>query len=1222
MKMKKKCLLILCMALAVCLLSSCTMLPASMLDVMFRGNNSTSAGSGNSTGDGDTVTISREEYEQYRQFDELLELMASADVYFYQEPDHEKMLQEAAAGLLRGLEDDYTFYYNPEEWEKLWEEDEGEYTGIGVLISSNYVTGICTISRVFKGSPAEKAGVQRGDILFKVNQTVYEFIPWDTKTDWKEKALNNLYYYVSDFSATYGAANTLFMLAGVMILFTALKTSCYFGSNAVMIPISTGVVKEIRCRIYNKILSLPIGFFTEERKGDIIARITGDVSEVENSIIASLSMLIKDPILILIYFGFLTWLSPEMMVFTIVFAPAFVWIMGIIGKQLKRSSLEAQALWSDTMSQVDETLGGLRVIKAFNAEKAMRRRFQDITDRMRRKVSRVSIRQATAHPVSEFLGTVMLMIVLCVGGIMIISGKSLIGSGKFLDAPQFIYFLVILYSVIEPIKELSRATYGVRKGLASMERINKILEAENPIQDPSNPLELKGFEKSIRLEDVSFTYDGTKQILSHVNLEIPRGKMIAIVGESGAGKTNVICDLALKFTSNNTNYLPYFYSCHELYGSIVNNIKEDFNLNFTRQHTEEQIIKRIADISNKETIIFFDAIDENNAQDFTIEINNFVRIAKDKNIKICFTCKDIEYNRFLNIKGNPSFIANNVFSANENKISFVINNFSDNEYRKILSTYREKFDLLEIPNEISSELKNPGKRVFFWRQEMKTISTTTKYLKEVSQFYSSYCHKDNTVLYESAEIVDKSGVQSLIGISPALKISCEDLSVKAEALNQNGAALLKLLGRRLGCMPQDRVLIKKYERPDLSVDEYRRLTEHETPLSVMHELQQLIKTCSEIFIGGYIAFDYINNFENLGELPKGVNPCSDYCFYVFDLSLRSNHQKAQTGVYAFIFDDSLESEYQALLNELTEQIEGFSCVSDTSVIKPVTPEYHPDLDDRKFGKIISAIKDHVIRGDAFQVVPSRTFSHRCTDPFKAYSFLKRINPSPYMYYIRDPAFTLFGASPEYALRYEASNREVSISPIAGTRPRGVKEDGTIDRELDTRIELDLRTDKKETAEHLMLVDLARNDLARISKPGSRYVENMLHVDKYQSVMHLVSDVHGTLLEGLNAVQAYTACMNMGTLSGAPKVKAHEIIYRYEKKKRGTYGGVIGILSADGSIDTCITIRSAFVMNNTAYVQAGCGVVFDSNVEAECKETVNKAKSVLIALALAEENSNE
>ena len=384
------------------------------------------------------------------------------------------------------------------------------------------------------------------NILFKVDETVYEFIPWDSQMSLKDKIIGNFYFYVSDFAGTYGAVNTLMMLAGVMILFTALKTSCYFGSNAVMIPISTGIVKEIRCRIYDKILNLPIGFFTEERKGDIIARITGDVSEVENSIIASLSMLIKDPILIVIYFGFLIWVSPEMMIFTILFAPAFIWVMGVIGKQLKRSSLEAQALWSDTMSQVDETLGGLRVIKAFNAEKTMHRRFQDITDRMRRKIARVSIRQALAHPVSEFLGTSMLMIVLCVGGAMIISGKSLLGEGKFIDASTFIFFLVILYSVIEPIKELSKATYSVRKGLASMERINKILEADNPIKDPENPQKLESFTQSIRLENVSFCYEDGKQVLKGIDLEIPRGKMIAIVGESGAGKSTLV-DLIPRF---------------------------------------------------------------------------------------------------------------------------------------------------------------------------------------------------------------------------------------------------------------------------------------------------------------------------------------------------------------------------------------------------------------------------------------------------------------------------------------------------------------------------------------------------------------------------------------------------------------------------------------------------------------------------------------------------
>ena len=410
------------------------------------------------------------------------------------------------------------------------------------------------------------------ELLFKVNDTQYTFIPWAADIGLKEKLLNNLYFYVSHFSDTYGAASALFMLSGVMILFTALKTGCYFGSNAVMIPISTGIVKEIRGRIYTKILDLPLGFFSQERKGDVIARISGDVSEVENSIIASLCLLIKNPILILMYLGFLTWLSPEMMGLTLVFAPLFVWVMGFIGKQLKRPSVEAQNLWSDTMSQVDETLGGLRVIKAFNAEKTMRRRFRDITDRMRRKVARVSIRQAMAHPVSEFLGTVMLMVVLCIGGIMVINGESLVGKGKFIDAPTFIYFLVILYSVIEPIKELSRAAYSVRKGMVSMERINHILETENNIQSPAAPLEIKGFRHSIRLEDVSFSYDGSRRVLDHVNLEIPRGTMMAVVGELDLKE--------LRALMGNVNQEPFLFN-----DTIFNNIA--FGVEGA---TEEQVV--------------------------------------------------------------------------------------------------------------------------------------------------------------------------------------------------------------------------------------------------------------------------------------------------------------------------------------------------------------------------------------------------------------------------------------------------------------------------------------------------------------------------------------------------------------------------------------------------------------------------------------------------------
>ncbi len=384
------------------------------------------------------------------------------------------------------------------------------------------------------------------NILFKVDSSEYAFMAWDTPDmSFKDLLVNNFYFYVSDFASVHGVLTTLYLLGGVMIVFTALKTSCYFGSNAIMVPISAGIVKTIRNRIYRKIIHLPIGYFSQERKGDILARFSGDVGEVENSIIASISMLIKDPILIIFYFGMLVFVSPEMMLLVILFVPAFVWIMGVIGKQLRRNSTEVQVIWSDIMSQLEETLGGLRIIKAFNAEKKMTDRFATVTDNQRRKAIRVQVRQASAHPVSEFLGTTLIVIVLFIGGTMIVNGRGFFG-GRFMDASQFIFFLVMLYSVIEPIKELARATYGIPRGLASMERINKILEAENPIKDPENPIKVEEFGKVISFRDVNFSYDGSRQILSDINLDIPRGKMIAIVGESGAGKSTLV-DLIPRF---------------------------------------------------------------------------------------------------------------------------------------------------------------------------------------------------------------------------------------------------------------------------------------------------------------------------------------------------------------------------------------------------------------------------------------------------------------------------------------------------------------------------------------------------------------------------------------------------------------------------------------------------------------------------------------------------
>ena len=378
------------------------------------------------------------------------------------------------------------------------------------------------------------------NMLFSLDDQVYTLVPWDSVHSSKE-LINNLYYYVAQFTGTYGASRTLLLLCLFLCVMTVFKTACYFGSAAVMIPIRTGVVKDMRMDIYNKILSLPIGFFSQEKKGDIIARMSGDVQEVENSITGTLDMLIKNPILIIGYFAVLLFISWQMTLFTVLFAPLMLWIMGKIGRKLKEQSLEAQALWSDTMSQVEETLGGLRVIKAFLAERKMGGRFDAITEAMKVKNTRVATRQALAHPVSECLGTIMIAIVLWFGGTLILRDNAPI------DAPTFIFFLVILYSVIQPIKDLSKAAYGIPKGMASMERINKILDTVNPIKEVSDPKPLDSFEECISFEGVGFSYDaGGRKVLEGIDLTIPKGRTIAIVGASGAGKSTLV-DLIPRF---------------------------------------------------------------------------------------------------------------------------------------------------------------------------------------------------------------------------------------------------------------------------------------------------------------------------------------------------------------------------------------------------------------------------------------------------------------------------------------------------------------------------------------------------------------------------------------------------------------------------------------------------------------------------------------------------
>ena len=373
------------------------------------------------------------------------------------------------------------------------------------------------------------------NILFKTgaNTEVYHFMEWGNGS-LKEVAVNNFYYYVTQMIETHGPQMTLLFMGLFLAFMTMLKTSCYFGSSAIMVPLRTGVVRDIRVMVYSKVMHLPLGFFSEERKGDIIARMSGDVGEIENSITSSLDMLLKNPILILLYFSTLIVTSWQLTLFTVLVLPGMGWLMGKVGKKLKRKSLEAQGKWSDTMSQLEETLGGLRIIKAFIAEDKMVDRFKQCSNELRDATNKVAIRQSLAHPMSEFLGTLLIVLVLWFGGLLIL------GDGTSMEASTFIFYMVILYSIINPLKDFAKAGYNIPKGLASMERVDKILKAENPIKEPVNPLPLHGMNDRIEFKDLSFSYDGKCEVLKHVNLMVPKGQTIALVGQSGSGKSTLV----------------------------------------------------------------------------------------------------------------------------------------------------------------------------------------------------------------------------------------------------------------------------------------------------------------------------------------------------------------------------------------------------------------------------------------------------------------------------------------------------------------------------------------------------------------------------------------------------------------------------------------------------------------------------------------------------------
>ena len=370
-------------------------------------------------------------------------------------------------------------------------------------------------------------------ILFRTEGTgtATQLMPWSFD-NLKDVISNNADYYVTQLIHSVGSTTTLLLIGLFLAFTTMLKTGAYFLSSATIIPMRTGIVRDIRNQLYRKITSLPLGFFSDERKGDIIARMTGDVGEVESSIMSSLDMLFKNPILIIFYFSALLFISWQLTLFTLIFVPIFGWFMGVVGRKLKQNSIKAQSLWSDTMSQVEETLGGLRIIKAFCAEDKMNERFDRINSSYRTAVQRVNIRQQLAHPMSEFLGTVLIIIVLWVGGVLVLDKQMLSG-------PTFIYYLVMLYSIINPLKEFSKAGYNIPKGLASVERIDKILKAEDTIKEPENPVHIKSFEHQIEFRHVSFKY-GEQWVLKDINLVIEKGKTVALVGQSGSGKSTLV----------------------------------------------------------------------------------------------------------------------------------------------------------------------------------------------------------------------------------------------------------------------------------------------------------------------------------------------------------------------------------------------------------------------------------------------------------------------------------------------------------------------------------------------------------------------------------------------------------------------------------------------------------------------------------------------------------
>lgn len=493
------------------------------------------------------------------------------------------------------------------------------------------------------------------------------------------------------------------------------------------------------------------------------------------------------------------------------------------------------------------------------------------------------------------------------------------------------------------------------------------------------------------------------------------------------------------------------------------------------------------------------------------------------------------------------------------------------------------------------------------------------------------------ILLESAEIDSRQNLKSLLMVDASLKIVCHGQTVTAHALTDNGQCLLAFLKQQLSTYATSSTATSTtftFAPAPANLSEHERLTyvANTEPLRVLQ--QQLNNTSKHpfgIFLAGVFAYDLLATFEQLPAVEQGQNTCPDYQFYLAETLFVIDHAKQQTELLGILAtgdnpqQPALAANQEQRHQRLAQRMGELMSRMQSPAAAPPAPAPTVALDFTQiksvpgrgeFKRIVQSMKTHIAAGDIFQVVPSRTFSVPCHNALASYAELKQRNPSPYMFYLRTNEFELFGASPESALKFTASNRQVELYPIAGTRSRARAADGSIRADQDSRIELALRQDTKELAEHMMLVDLARNDLARIATTGSRYVADLLKVDRYSHVMHLVSRVVATLRTDLDALDAYRACMNMGTLVGAPKISAASLIRHAEQCRRGSYGGAVGYLNGEGDMDNCIVIRSAFVQNGTAVVQAGAGVVFDSNDDAEVQETEQKAGAVLQAILQA------